>query len=195
MGCLIFLPKTILLNEASLNCEKVFLCLSITFYKKMYIDFKELPDSARVWIYQADRSWTSSEETELHQALQQFTETWDTHQKPVKASYLLKFNRFLVLVADNTFNAPSGCSIDKSAGLMRELGKKYQIDFFNRTHIIFRKGDQLEVAKIPELKAKISAQEILPQTTTFDNLVQTKKDFLENWEKMAQDTWLKRYFQ
>ncbi len=160
----------------------------------MYIDFEKLPSTARVWIYQADRFWNASEEIELHQTLQKFTETWDTHQEPVKGSYLLKFNRFLVLASDDTFNAPSGCSIDKSVGLMRELGKKYQIDFFNRTNIIFRKGDQLEVAKMSELKGKISTGEISPQTAIFDNLIQTKKDLLQSWEKPAQDTWLKRYF-
>ena len=33
----------------------------------MYRDFKELPDDARVWVYQCNRSFTEDEQKQLHQ--------------------------------------------------------------------------------------------------------------------------------
>lgn len=159
----------------------------------MYIDFEQLPDTARVWIYQADRILNQSEQAEIQNIAKQFTESWDSHGATVKGSFALKYDRFLILATDDDFNAPSGCSIDKSVALMRELGQKYDVDFFNRTNTIFRDGDDLKTAKMTEIKAKVSAGELTADTFVFDNTIQTKQE-MQKWQRPAQETWLKRYF-
>lgn len=159
----------------------------------MYTDFDTLPDHARIWIYQADRKLNDSEITEIQELTRKFIENWDSHGATVEGSFAVEHHRFLILAANQELNAPGGCSIDKSVGLVRSLGQKYDIDFFNRTHVIFWENETLQTTNLNELKTKISEGKLHPKSLVFDNLIQTKKD-LKHWKKVAEQTWLKRYF-
>jgi len=47
----------------------------------MYKEFKQLPDDARVWIYQCNRSFTEDEQAQLRTQLEDFISHWMVHGK------------------------------------------------------------------------------------------------------------------
>lgn len=63
----------------------------------MYVPFESLPETARVWIYQSNRSFSAEELLEIETKLRAFVEEWTAHGIGLEASYQIRYNRFIVL--------------------------------------------------------------------------------------------------
>ena len=59
----------------------------------MYIPFEELPLESKIWIYQANRKLSDIEVSEIEVATKVFVENWTAHEKPLEASFIIKYNR------------------------------------------------------------------------------------------------------
>ena len=91
----------------------------------MLVPFESLPDEARIWIYQANRTFTDEEVTRLKSQLDEFLTQWTVHGSNLKAGYEIRYKRFLVIGLDQSLNAASGCSIDASVHFIQTLEKEY----------------------------------------------------------------------
>lgn len=161
----------------------------------MYVHFDQMEDDSRIWIYQATRPFTLEEEELTSALLQNFTEDWAAHGTPLKSSFVILHHRFIVLCVDENQAAASGCSIDSSVGVIREIQKVTGIDMFDRLNIAFRADSGLVVsAKTSDFKAMIEAGDITPETIVFDNTVANLAELKTKWETAAKNTWVDRYF-
>jgi len=160
----------------------------------MHIPFEQLPEHSRLWIYQAARELTGAEVAKAEQIVKGFTEQWAAHGQALKSSFQVCHNRFLVLGVDQQHHAPTGCSIDSSVAVVRELEREFGTSFFERMLIPFRIGGKIEVLPMQQIKQKVASGEILPETPTFNNLVSNKAEWEKGWEVPAKETWLARYF-
>jgi len=158
----------------------------------MFTNFSDLPPQSRLWVYQANRSLSDAEKTDLEKIFTDFVSHWQAHNHDLKAAFELRHDRFLLLAVDESFHAPSGCSIDKSVALLKEIHQKYGIDFLDR-QVAYQNAQQIESSVLPKIKEKVKNGDILPQTLIFDNSISKKAD-LENWLKPAKNSWLERYF-
>lgn len=165
----------------------------------MYIPFEEMPGQARVWIYQANRPLSQAEEDYALQTSQVFMSRWAAHGKDLKSSVKIFHHQFLVIAVDETYNQASGCSIDASVALVKELEQKFSnaqhsFSFFDRTKVAFVYDDQVFLESTKSLKERIAEGNIKPDTLTFNNLVNNKDQFEKEWVVPAKDSWLARYF-
>lgn len=160
----------------------------------MYIPFDTLSSHARVWVYQADRSLTEVEQALIEKTAPAFLDSWATHGKPLKASYRLFHNQFLVIGVDEVQQTASGCSIDSSVSFVQALEKELEVSFLDRGKVAFVSGDKVFLEAIPQLKKSIASGRITADTQTFNNLVASKQELEEKWLLPAKETWLKRYF-
>ena len=165
----------------------------------MYIDFNKLPDTARVWVYQANRSLMDGEVNMIQEMLQPALNTWAAHGQPLLASAQVANNRFVVVGVDEGYNLPSGCSIDASIrtlqGIGRQLSDKGEpVDFFDRSAAVLLDEGSVSTFALPMLKAAVADGIITPSTMVLNTLVKTKAEFLADWRIRAIDSWLKRYF-
>src|SRR6202000_155504 len=103
----------------------------------------QFSENSRVWIYQADRKLTDAEATEIQQYLSQFAQQWTAHNHQLKAKGEVRYNRFLILVVDETQAGASGCSIDKSVHFMQEIEKRFGINLFDRFNLAYRDGEEV----------------------------------------------------
>ncbi|MDX1602129.1 MAG: ABC transporter ATPase, partial [Salinimicrobium sediminis] len=94
----------------------------------MYVPFDTLPESSRVWIYQANRSFTDAELEEIEPKLQTFIQQWTAHGANLKASFEIKYKRFIILALDQKMNVATGCSIDESVRFIQQLEQDYNVD-------------------------------------------------------------------
>jgi hypothetical protein len=156
----------------------------------MYIPFNSLPAQSRIWIYQSDKKFTPADIQTISQMLQSFTDSWQVHGQPMEASFDIRYDQFVILAANDQ---ASGCSIDSSVRIIKELGSAISADFFNRTNIAFLIANEVVFLAIAELKEKYSEGSWNHLTPTFNNLVDTKSALAENWLVPAGSTWLKRY--
>lgn len=160
----------------------------------MYLEFDEMPSTARVWIYQADRLLSAEEQSHIVDAAKQFLGDWAAHGSPLKSSFQLIHDKFLVISVDEGFNKASGCSIDASVGLIRDLESKLGINFFDRTKVAFLLNGEVFQSSMADIKKLISDGKINSETITFNNLVANIDEFHNSWKVPAGESWLKRYF-
>ena len=159
----------------------------------MLIPFDEMPKSARVWIYQADRSIVSEEREFIEKSTADFLNGWAAHNQALKSSYSIFHNKFLVLTVDESFNLASGCSIDASVHFVQELGEKLGINFFDRTKVAFLLDGEIFESSMNEMKSLVADGKINAETLTFNNLVPNLDEFENQWQVPTGKTWLSRY--
>jgi hypothetical protein len=161
----------------------------------MYIPFSDIDFNARVWVYQADRKLTNDETGIVTETLKAAVDTWEAHGKRLTASAKIFEHRFVVIAVDERDELPSGCSIDKSAHWLQEIGHQIQVDFFDRslTYVDDMTGEVSSIP-VPKIKQAVNESIILPGTVIFDNQVNTKAQWMKRWKIAASDSWLSRYF-
>lgn len=161
----------------------------------MYIDFEQMSDKARIWIYQANRFLTEDEVIWTETQGKFFVEQWTAHQQTLKGSFKVFYNRFVVVAVDEDFNQVSGCSIDASVHFLKDIEQILKLDLFDRTlQAYFINDIDIEFMALKDIKTKIQAGEIYPETLVFNHLIETKEDLQDKWRTQAKDTWLARYF-
>lgn len=158
----------------------------------MYVPFDNLPAHARLWIYQADRALSAADQQTISEGLHAFTEQWNAHGHPLKSSYEIRHNRFVLLAVDEGYNNASGCSIDSSTHVLKALEQQLSVSFFDRENIPFLKADEVVTIRRQELAAQLAQGTWTAETLTFQAQV-TTKGHLSGWVVPAQETWLKRY--
>ena len=159
----------------------------------MYAPFEELNESSRLWIYQASRTFTDTEKKEIETQLHSFCDQWSAHGHPLKTSFKIEYQQFIILVADESYHLPSGCSIDSSVHVIKAIQEQTQIDFFDRTQIAFRIDDTVKLFSLSQLKQEFEIGTLNAETPAFNNLVATKAAFTKNWIAPAKATWISRY--
>jgi len=107
----------------------------------MLVDFNDLPETSRVWIYQANRSFTLEELEEIKEKLDQFVTQWTAHGADLRAGYEIKYKRFITIGLDQGVNAASGCSIDASVHFIQGLEQLYNVDLLDKMNVSFKQGE------------------------------------------------------
>ena len=160
----------------------------------MYIPFNEMPKEARIWIYQSNRKLSEQEVADIHDILMQFVEQWAAHSTPLKASFEIKYERFIILAVDATYHAASGCSIDASVKMIQEIEQKYEIDLLDKMNVTFRTGEFIAHKPLIDFKKMAKSKAVNAQTIVFNNLVNTIEEFENYWEVPAEESWHGRFF-
>ena len=164
----------------------------------MYISFEQLPNHARVWVYQANRPLTDQENRFIQQEGERFTAQWVAHGQALQSSVTVLHRHFLVIAVDEQQQAPTGCSIDSSVGFVRSAQSALtqqgaKVNFFDRTLIAFRVNDSVELIPLVQAKSQMAEGRIQPDTLMFNNLVTTKAELEKQWQIPVQESWLARY--
>ena len=159
----------------------------------MYVPFNQLSDDSRIWIYQANRKLSDEEKKFVDQALKDFCEQWVAHQVPLKTSYSIKHNQFIILGADEDYHQPSGCSIDSSTRTLKEIQNSLGIDLFDRTKVAFLNGNEVVTHPLTKLKPLFQSGELTGNSITFNNLVPSVGDLKCGWEIAVEKSWLAKY--
>src|SRR5690349_23941697 len=103
----------------------------------------EFSDQSRVWIYQSNRAFTASESSKVEKDLNAFAAQWEAHGAQLKAKAELRYNRFVILIVDEVQATASGCSIDRSAGFIRDLEQEYGVTMFDRFNMAYKKNNEV----------------------------------------------------
>ncbi|WP_207427805.1 ABC transporter ATPase [Pedobacter sp. SYSU D00535] len=154
----------------------------------------KISENSRVWIYQANRPFTAAEQQEIESLLHTFTGEWLAHGHQLAAQAEVRYNRFIILMVDEAQAGATGCSIDKSVQLMKQIEQQYHVDLFDRLNIAFRQNGEVLSCSRDEFEQRIAAGEVNENTVVFNNLVQTRKELDTNWEVPFKNSWHARVF-
>ena len=157
----------------------------------MYCPYDEMPGHSRLWIYAASRTLTETEERTIGEALTGFCEQWAAHGHPLRASWKIHRQRFILLLADEQAAGASGCSIDASTRVIRLLGEKIGVDLFDR-RVPFIINDEVVPIGLSELKVLLADGGWSAQTPVLPMHASTRLEW-EQGPVPALSTWLSRY--
>lgn len=151
-------------------------------------------ENSRVWIYQSDRKLTDLETQEIEAKLQAFVSEWTAHTMQLAAGAEIRYNRFLILIVDESKAGASGCSIDKSVKFMKELEQEYGINLFDRFNLAYKEGEEVFSAPRNAFEELIKQSSITAHTIVFNNLVQSVAELNTKWEVPFSQSWHPQLF-
>ncbi|MBC7487842.1 MAG: hypothetical protein H7282_13950 [Cytophagaceae bacterium] len=161
----------------------------------MNISFDQMPSSARAWVYTANRILTPAESNLLMERLTPFLTEWSSHGTPLKASVQILDQSVVVIAVENGFEAASGCSIDKSVRILKDLEQELTVSMFDRLQILYKKeaSAAAEVLPLPLFKDKLAAGEINAEGLIVNTQVATVGELKSELWKEVKDSWLARF--
>lgn len=159
----------------------------------MLVDFNTLPEESRVWIYQANRSFTEEEMAQIESKIEMFLSNWAAHGSDLQASYLIKYKRFIVIALNQNLNTATGCSIDASVQFILQLEKDYNVDLLDKMNVSYKQGDFIAYKSLLDFKKMAKEKAVSKNTIVFNNLVNNILEFNENWEVPASESWHSRF--
>jgi hypothetical protein len=159
----------------------------------MLVNFDELPENSRIWIYQSNRKLSDSEILSIETKIITFLNSWTAHGKNLEAGYEIKYNRFIVFGLNQENASASGCSIDASVNFIQKIEKDFGLDLMDKMNVTYYNGKFIAHKSLIDFKKMAKAKSISKNTIVFNNLVNTKIDYLENWKVPAKDSWHGRF--
>jgi len=159
----------------------------------MLIPFENLPDSSRVWIYQANRPFSDQELQEIKTQSEDFITQWTVHGSDLKASFEIRYKRFIIFGLDQELNMASGCSIDASVNFIQQLEKQYNVELLDKMNVSYKQGEFIAYKNLIDFRRMAKEKAVSPNTIVFNNLVNTKAEYLSDWEVPASESWHNRF--
>lgn len=154
-----------------------------------------IPDHARVWIYQSDRQLNDTEVSLIKHRSKAFLSEWNAHGAALRAQLSVIYQRFIVIIADETAVKASGCSIDSSVRFIKSLESELGIDLFNRLNLAYRDSSgEIKSMIMNEFEDAAQKGEISKDHIVFDNTVSTVGQLKTRWELPASGSWHARFF-
>jgi len=151
-----------------------------------------MPQNARVWVYQNNRSFSDAEVIALRSQGEKFISGWAAHGADLKASFDILHNLFIVIAVDEAQAMASGCSIDKSVQFIKSLELEFKLNLFDRMQVAYRSKDEIKVCSLNEFEKLASTGLVSEDTIVFNNMVASKSAFDMEWEVPLKGSWQKR---
>ena len=160
----------------------------------MIVPFEQLSPSSRLWIYSSKTAFSEEQKRIVKEELESFIEKWEAHGASLKASYKIEHEHFIILAVDEHHHEASGCSIDKSVQVIRNIESRAMLDLMDRLAVFVWDNNSVRVLNAGGIKEMIKNGLLTTDTQVFDNSIVSLSDYKHLRLKSADETWLKRYF-
>lgn len=159
----------------------------------MRVDFKNMPDDSRIWIYQSDKDLNEFEISIIDDKTTSFLDSWKAHGKDLECSYSIINKRFIVIAVNENINNIGGCSIDYSLQLINDISNSIQINLLNRLIVNYKVDNKIASTSLNDLKNKIKDGGFTSETIIFNTAIKTKGELLNNFEIDIKSSWLSKF--
>lgn len=157
-------------------------------------NFENLSPNSRVWVYQSNKKLDPVQLVSINNSLENFIKNWTAHNQSLKASYQIRYNRFIILMVDESQAGASGCSIDASVHFLQKLEKEHGIELFNRMLFAYEEDYEVFCLERVEFEKALQKGKITRETLVFNNLVRTKSELDNMWRVPLKESWFGNYF-
>lgn len=149
----------------------------------------------KVWIYQANRFFTEPELTEAKAYLDAFVRTWTAHGSALAGKAEIHHNLFVVLTVDESVANATGCSVDRSVHVLKELEQQINIGLFDRTLVAYVDAEgATQLVSRDVFEELVKQGEVTQETQVFNNLVKTENEWETSWLVPFKASWHARVF-
>tara|TARA_A100001011_G_scaffold388149_1_gene467227 strand:+ start:707 stop:1207 length:501 start_codon:yes stop_codon:yes gene_type:complete len=159
----------------------------------MFIPFNKISENYRCWVYQIGKMITQKEKVFISKSLESFCEKWTSHNNSVKSSYVIDFDSFIILFADQRINKVSGCAIDEKSRVIRQIGNNLKIKILPYINTGVFINNKLVFLSKEEIISKLNSKEINGNSDIINITIKSKKDYEEKWILKIKESWLKNF--
>ncbi len=154
------------------------------------IDFDLIDNQAKAWVYTSNLEFTDSQLADIEKYAEVFLSQWDSHGKLVKGAFQILKNRFIAVFADTEGDTMCGRAQDGSVKFIKELEEILEVKLMDRMLVAYDNNGVVEILPFMELRNKIASGEISKTTNFYNGLVTTKEEFLTDWERPIEGSWI-----
>src|SRR5215212_6988031 len=153
------------------------------------VDFDSLPDSARIWVYGADKSIDPENEKQLLDTVDDFLRRWAAHGSPLHSARRWDEGRFLTIGVDSTREGASGCSIDGLYRALKSIESSIGAHIVTSGLVYYRGKDGVNAVTREEFSDRAAKGEINSDTEVFDLSVTSLNEWKSRFKSRAADSW------
>jgi len=151
---------------------------------------EDLPDSARTWVFGADRNLSEGATDLLLSEVDRFLSQWHAHGAPLTTGRAWKDGRFLTVAVDQSTAGASGCSIDGLFRSLKALEPRLGASMVTSGLVYYRgKKGAIESVDRERFTALSAEGRINRKTRVFDPTVTTLGEWRARFELDAGESW------
>jgi hypothetical protein len=154
------------------------------------LDFSDLPDSARLWVFSCDPAPVASDAAALLQTADTFLDQWQAHGHPLSCARDWRDDRFLAIGVDQSTAGATGCSIDGLFRALRILEQSLGVRMVGGGSVFYRDADNVVRCVSRDDFTRLSEDgEISAATPVFDATLTTVGEWRTVFERPAAESW------
>ena len=155
----------------------------------MLVEFDSLPETSKIYIYPGSRKLYKEELPFVLEKLNELTDELSSSD----LFFDLKYDRFiLVFISELT-----PLTLDQNdflSSFIISLGKELNMGFIDKVNVCFKQGIYVQLKEIADFKKLIKNKGVSKKTIIFDNFINTKSEYENNWESPAEYSWVSHFF-
>ena len=154
------------------------------------VQLKDLPDSARTWVFGANKTLDESASAILLVEVDRFLSQWKAHGSPLTVGRDWKYGRFLTVAVDQSTAGASGCSIDGLFRSLKALEPKLGASLVTSGLVFYRdKNGAIQSADREGFSTLGAEGKVQSNTRVFDPTVATLGEWRARFELEASQSW------
>jgi hypothetical protein len=158
----------------------------------MIVDFNEIPNWGKLWVFPSSRKFYPQEISELKEEIEAFLNNWTHNDQGLNCAYQIKYDRFIIITVDDSKISLSLETHDSLVTLIQDLENKLEVILLDKINVCYKQGEFVQYKDLKEFKQLIKNKGVSKKTIVFDNMITTKKELENNWEINIMDSWLGR---
>lgn len=155
--------------------------------------FNELPNTSKVWVYQSKQTLTTKLKEDIIAIGTDFLNSWESHGSSIPSSIDIFHDHFVLITADDCGDGLCGRAKDAQVRLMQQLESQLGVVLTDRMLTAYKEGNNIVSLNFNDFKALAKNKIITKETIVFNHLIETKEDFITNWETPAKNSWHKQF--
>lgn len=154
------------------------------------VNFKELPDDARVWVFGSDRPLSDEQRARLFAVVDDHLALWKAHGAPLTCAREWTENQFLTIGVDQRSEGASGCSVDALYRTLQQLERELGVSLVGGGRVFYRtRNGDVNAVDREEFFGLAERGAINRRTRVFDTTVTTLGDWRARFEGPAAGSW------
>lgn len=154
------------------------------------VQFEELPDSSRVWVFGSDQTLDEAKAKILMKEVDAFLHQWKAHGAELTVGRDWRYDRFLTVAVDQSTAGASGCSIDGLFRSLKSLEPKLGASLVNSGLIFYTDENGIVQSVKRERFGWLGAQgKVGPGTRVFDPTVTSLVEWRSRFALDLKDSW------
>lgn len=151
------------------------------------MSFNEFDDEAKVWVFPSSRGFSDQEQQQIAEKLKTFTSNWLLDKKKINAAFELPYNRFVVIITENKV-LNSEC-IDQLMTEIASLQTLLDLQLIDRLNVSYKQGTFVQYKEMKAFKKMYKEKAIGKDPIVFDNTVDSKWRYENEWEIPLSQSW------